>query len=116
MKRETVGTLLSAAAAHVPCETPNVPLEDVDSEEPSHNSQHRVRRRGEVGSRASQTLLGGLLSGKKIRRARRNALVAGYDDQQDIRIQIHQRKAAGKKPSSLSMSHNAACLEPSDRS
>lgn len=39
VKQETVGTLPSAVAAHVPCEMLEV-LEDLDSEEPTHNSHN----------------------------------------------------------------------------
>lgn len=39
VKWETVGTLLSAAAAHMPCVMLDV-LEDLDSEEPTRNSHN----------------------------------------------------------------------------
>lgn len=71
----------SAAAASVPCDTLDVP-EDPDSEEPFHkpHNWHTERGRVELGNWASQAVLGGLLSVKKIR-TRRNTLAVEYNQQ-----------------------------------
>lgn len=97
--QEMVGTLpSSAAAAPVPCGALDAP-KGPGSEEPSHNPHnwHRERGRVELGNWASQVVLEGLLSVKKIR-TRRNALAVEYN-QQNIQVQV---------------GCNAACLQTSD--
>jgi len=50
---------------------------------------HGERKRG-VGWLGLSDCTGTSFVWQKIRQARSNALVAGYDDQQDIHTQIHQ--------------------------
>lgn len=87
----------TAAAAAGPCGALDVP-EDPDSEEPSHSPHnwHTGRGRVGLGNWASQAVLGGLLSVKKIR-TRINALAVECN-QQIIQVQV---------------GCNAACLDPS---